>query len=146
MWKGSTENRGLVYWTQGFPGGSVGKQSAYNARDPDSIPGLGRCPGKEMATHSTIFAWRIPWTEEPGGLQSMGSQKSDTTEHLTHTQHTHNETQSLRSPKAEQNLSMETGGGSSVYISFTTIEWILVDNLLLDNIIDNNFSRIFCIS
>ena len=30
---------------------------------------------KEMATHSSIFAWRIPWTEEPGGLQSMGSQR-----------------------------------------------------------------------
>ena len=32
---------------------------------------------KEMATHSSILAWRIPWTEEPGGLQSMGSQESD---------------------------------------------------------------------
>ena len=31
---------------------------------------------KEMATHSSILAWRIPWTEEPGGLQSMGSRKS----------------------------------------------------------------------
>ena len=30
---------------------------------------------KEMATHSSIFAWEIPWTEEPGGLQSMGSQR-----------------------------------------------------------------------
>ena len=30
---------------------------------------------KEMATHSSILAWRIPWTEEPGGLQSMGSQR-----------------------------------------------------------------------
>ena len=34
---------------------------------------------KEMATHSSILAWRIPWTEEPGGLQSMGSQELDTT-------------------------------------------------------------------
>ena len=34
---------------------------------------------KEMATHSSILAWRIPWTEEPGGLQSMGSQDSGTT-------------------------------------------------------------------
>ena len=33
-----------------------------------------------MATHSNILAWRIPWTEEPGGLQLMGSQRSDTTE------------------------------------------------------------------
>ena len=32
-------------------------------------------PGKEMATHSSILAWKIPWTEEPGGLQSMGSQR-----------------------------------------------------------------------
>ena len=35
---------------------------------------------KEMATHCSILAWRIPWTEEPGGLQSMGWQESDTTE------------------------------------------------------------------
>ena len=33
---------------------------------------------KEMATHSSTLAWRIPWTEDPGGLQSMGSQKSQT--------------------------------------------------------------------
>ena len=33
-----------------------------------------------MATHSSILAWGIPWTEEPGGLQSIGSKKSDTTE------------------------------------------------------------------
>ena len=37
---------------------------------------------KEMATHSSILAWRIPWTEEPGGLQSTGRKKSDTTERL----------------------------------------------------------------
>ena len=35
--------------------------------------------GKEMATHSNILAWEIPWTEEPEGLQSMGWQESDTT-------------------------------------------------------------------
>ena len=35
---------------------------------------------EEMATHSSILAWRIPWTEEPAGLQSMGSQELDTTE------------------------------------------------------------------
>ena len=40
-----------------------------------SIPGSGRSPEKEMATHSSILAWRIPWTEEPGDLQSMGSQR-----------------------------------------------------------------------
>ena len=42
-----------------------------------------------MAAHSSILAWRIPWTEESGGLQPMGLQESDTTEQLdTHT-HTH---------------------------------------------------------
>ena len=39
----------------------------------DSIPGSGRSPGGGMATHSSILAWRIPWTREPGGLQSMGT-------------------------------------------------------------------------
>ena len=38
-----------------------------------------------MATHSSILAWEIPWTEEPGGLQSQGHKESDTTEQLTHT-------------------------------------------------------------
>ena len=46
-----------------------------------------------MATHSSVLAWRIPWTEEPGGLQSMGSQ-SDTTLSDSHTHtHTHTHTQ-----------------------------------------------------
>ena len=40
---------------------------------------------KGMAAHSSILAWRIPWTAEPGGLQSTGSQESDTTEGLRHT-------------------------------------------------------------
>ena len=44
-------------------------------RDVGKIPGQGRSPGKGMATHSSIFAWRIPWTEESGGLQSMGSHR-----------------------------------------------------------------------
>ena len=38
--------------------------------------------GEKMATHSSIPAWRIPWTEEPGGLQSMGSQELETTEQI----------------------------------------------------------------
>ena len=45
-----------------------------DARDAGSIPGLGRCLEKEMATQSSILAWRISRTEESGGLQSMGSQ------------------------------------------------------------------------
>ena len=53
----------------------VGKASACSAGDMGSIPGLGRSPGEETATHSSTLAWKIPWTEEPGGLQSMGSQR-----------------------------------------------------------------------
>ena len=40
------------------------------------------CTEKAMASHSSTFAWKIPWTEEPGGLQSMGSLESDMTERL----------------------------------------------------------------
>ena len=49
--------------------------SAYNAGDLGSIPGLGDPLEKEMATHSSILAWRISWTEKPGRLQSMGLQR-----------------------------------------------------------------------
>ena len=104
-------------WYPGFPGFSVGKESACDAGDAGLNPGSGRSPGegkerhplqysraflvaqmvvenppamqetwvqslgwddpleKGMATHSSILAWRIPWTEEPGRLQSMGSQR-----------------------------------------------------------------------
>ena len=55
------------------PGGSDGKASAYSAGDLGSIPGSGRSPGEKMATHSNTLAWKIPWTEEPGRLQSMRS-------------------------------------------------------------------------
>ena len=46
------------------------KASACNAGDLGSIPGSGRSPGKEMATYSSILAWRVPWTQEPGGLDT----------------------------------------------------------------------------
>ena len=99
----------------GFPGSSVGKESACSAGDPRLITGSGRSPGEgigcplqyswgslvaqmvknlpamwetwvqslvwedpveeDMASHSSILAWRIPWTEEPGGLQSTGSHR-----------------------------------------------------------------------
>ena len=63
-----------IYW--GFPGGSDGKESACHARDLSSVPGLGRrCPGEGNAAHCSTLAWRIPWAEEPGRLQSMGSQR-----------------------------------------------------------------------
>ena len=76
----------------GFRVGSVVKNLSANAgdiRDLGSIPGLGRSPGggdgnplqysfpleEEMAIHSNILSWRIPQTEESGGLQSMGSRR-----------------------------------------------------------------------
>ena len=64
-----------------FPGSSVVKNPPANAGDTEDwglIPGSGRSLEEEMATHSSILAWEIPWTEEPGGLQSMGSQKNQT--------------------------------------------------------------------
>ena len=59
----------------GFPGGSDGKESVCNARDPGLIPESGNPLEKGMATHSSILDWRISWTEESGGPQSMGSQR-----------------------------------------------------------------------
>ena len=62
----------------GFPGDTVVKNppaNAGHARDAGSIPGLENPLEEGMATHSSILAWRIPWTEEPGGLESMGSQR-----------------------------------------------------------------------
>ena len=58
-----------------FPSGSDGKASACHAGDLGLIPGWEDPLEKEIATHSSNLAWKIPWTEEPGGLQSMGSQR-----------------------------------------------------------------------
>ena len=51
------------------------KDLPARAGDEASIPGSEGSSEKEMAIHSSILTWRIPWTEEPGGLQSMGSQR-----------------------------------------------------------------------
>ena len=63
----------MVFW--GFSGGTSGKKNppakAGDAWNKDSVPGLGR----SMATYSNILAWKIPWTEDPSRLQSMGSQR-----------------------------------------------------------------------
>ena len=59
----------------GFLGGSAVKKSPANAGDVGLIPALERFPGGEKATHfNNTFAWEIPWTEEPAGQQSVGSQ------------------------------------------------------------------------
>ena len=51
------------------------KNLPANSGDEDSIPSLGRSPGGGNGTHSSIPAWKIPWTEEPGWLESMESQR-----------------------------------------------------------------------
>ena len=58
-----------------FAGGSDGRESACNAGDLGLSLGWEDPLWKEMATHCSILAWRIPWVEEPGRLQSMGSQR-----------------------------------------------------------------------
>ena len=52
------------------------KNLPADAGDVDEIPGLGRSLGVGSGNQSSILAWKIPWTEEPGGLQSVGLQKS----------------------------------------------------------------------
>jgi len=51
------------------------QETVCNAGDLGASPGLGRSLGEAIATHSSILAWRIPWIEEPGRLQSMRSQE-----------------------------------------------------------------------
>ena len=62
----------------GFPGSSAVKNLPANAGDVGSILGQKDLLEKKMATHSSFLAWEITWTEEPGELQSLGSQKSQT--------------------------------------------------------------------
>ena len=68
-------------------GGTSGKGPAYKGRrlKETRVQSLGQEDPLEegMATHTSILAWRIPWKEEPGGLQSMGVAELDTTERLT---------------------------------------------------------------
>ena len=63
---------------QGFPEGSVVKKSPANAGDVCPSLGWDDPLEKEMTTHSSILTWKILWSEEPGGLQSMGPKKSQT--------------------------------------------------------------------
>ena len=65
----------MAILVSGLPWCSDGKESTFNVGDLRSVPGLGRSLKKGTAAHSSILAWRIPWTVEPGRLQSMGSQK-----------------------------------------------------------------------
>ena len=76
-----TERLSLHLDIGGFPSGSDSKESAGNAGD--LISGSGRSSGEENSNHSIIFAWEIPWKEEPGGLHSpWGCKGSAMTERL----------------------------------------------------------------
>ena len=67
-----------------FPGGSAGKESTSNAEDVGSIRVQKNPLEKEIATHSSILAWEMPWTEEPGRLHTVHevTKEVDTTEQL----------------------------------------------------------------
>ena len=95
----------VCIWTQlydvwGFPCVSHDKESTCNAGDLDSIPRSGRSHEKEMDTLSSILIWRIPWTREPGRLQSMELQRvrHDWATNYTNP-HKHTHKQPLRAAK-----------------------------------------------
>ena len=66
----STPASQVAQWVKNLPA----KQKKQDGEGDGSICGFGRSPGGEPATHSSILAWRIPWTEEPAGLQALGLQ------------------------------------------------------------------------
>ena len=68
-------NINIYILTRGFPGGSDGKASACNAGEPGSIPGLGRSPGGGNGNPLQYSCLENPMDEDPGRLQSMGSQR-----------------------------------------------------------------------
>ena len=65
------ENSGRYKWKRAFPSGSVVVHPPNSIEDVGSIPGWEDPPGEGNGYHSSILAWEIPWTEEPGGLQSV---------------------------------------------------------------------------
>ena len=90
MWNGTSSilaspknhNSRILLSEQGPPGGSVIKNLPADVGDIGLIPVSGRSPGEGnywRKSHSSILAWKIPWTGEPGRLQSMGSQKKSNT-------------------------------------------------------------------
>ena len=64
----------MVLPYKGFSGGPDSKESTYKAGDVSSITESVKSPGKGHGNHSRVLAWRFPWIDEPGRLQSMGSQ------------------------------------------------------------------------
>ena len=75
--------RELLDFSVGFPHSPIGKESPCNVGELGSIPESGRSSGEGNGNPLSVLVWSIPWTEEPGRLQSMGSQESDMTEWLS---------------------------------------------------------------
>ena len=73
----------------GFPGVLDGEEFICSAGDQGLTHGSGRSSGKKNATHFSILSWRIPWTEKPGGLQTIGPQR---VKYVRITNHTHTRT------------------------------------------------------
>ena len=111
----------------GFSAGSDGKETACNAGDPGSIPGSGRSPG--LATHSIILAWRISWTEKPGGLQPMGPQRGGCNwaaniAHFKGAQHTGEHGLKERFPKCvSRQAAFLTGHKCKFWSPYPQIDW-----------------------
>ena len=92
-------------------------------RDAGLIPGSGRSWEVGMATHSSILAWRIPWIEGPGGLQSIGCKESDTSE-ATEQTHMHN--------------------FYNLFTSWATASMELVSCLMIETITDPSITHFSC--
>ena len=113
----------------GLPWWLSSKESTCNEGDSGSILRSARPPEEGMATHSIIVAWRIPWTEEPGGLHPWGDKESDTietTEHIgahvrAHT-HTHTHTYPHLHPHTFSMVNILQYGEFTLFILCLTIE------------------------
>ena len=76
IWKRKGKFSEPLFWSMGFPSGSEVKNLPTKQETWVQSLGGEDALEKEIATHSSILSWRIPWTEEPGGLKSMESEKS----------------------------------------------------------------------
>ena len=114
---------------RGFPGGSVVKN--LPAMQETWSPGWEDSLEEEMAIQSSILTWRIPRTEEPGGLQSMGSQRAWLSTAHTHTHtHTHTQTQTYQI-RSDQTLSRVWLFVTQTYSSLLSLFFSLSSNKYL---------------
>ena len=106
MYMLSVRNSVYQLYLNNIPGGSEGKESACNMGELGSIPELGRSPGEGNGNPLQYSCLKIPWTEGPVRLQSMGRKELDMTEHThTHTRtHTHTHTHCARAVLAMRSL------------------------------------------